>query len=93
MKAATKSNVRTAMAAKEKGLSGALYVAFNGGAVMGLSVASLGLLGLGVVYYFFGSAGMKLTSIISGFSMGASSIALFARIGGRDIHESGGCGI
>ena len=82
MKAATKSNVRTANAAKEKGLSGALYVAFNGGAVMGLSVASLGLLGLGVVYYFFGSYGMKLTSIISGFSMGASSIALFARIGG-----------
>lgn len=82
MKAATKSNVRTAMAAKEKGLSGALYVAFNGGAVMGLSVASLGLLGLGMVYYFFGSSGLKLTSIISGFSMGASSIALFARIGG-----------
>ena len=82
MKAATKSNVRTAMAAKEKGLSGALYVAFNGGAVMGLSVASLGLLGLGIVYYFFGSYGLKLSSIISGFSMGASSIALFARIGG-----------
>ncbi len=82
MKAATKSNVRTAMAAKEKGLAGALYVAFNGGAVMGLSVASLGLLGLGVVCYFFNEAGIKLSSIISGFSMGASSIALFARIGG-----------
>ena len=82
MKAATKSNVRTAMAAKKEGLSGALFVAFNGGAVMGLSVASLGLLGLGIVCYFFNEAGVKLSSIISGFSMGASSIALFARIGG-----------
>ena len=82
MKSATKSNVRTAMAAKEKGLAGALYVAFNGGAVMGLSVASLGLLGLGIVCYFFNPTGLKLASIISGFSMGASSIALFARIGG-----------
>ena len=82
MKAATKSNVRTAMAAKEKGLAGALHIAFNGGAVMGLSVASLGLLGLGLVYYFFSEKGLSFTSIISGFSMGASSIALFARIGG-----------
>lgn len=82
MKSATKSNVRTAMAAKEKGLAEALYVAFNGGAVMGLSVASLGLLGLGLVYCFFSSAGEQMTSIVSGFSMGASSIALFARIGG-----------
>ena len=82
MKAATKSNVRTAMAAKEKGLAGALYIAFNGGAVMGLSVASLGLLGLGVVYYFFSEGGLQFSSIVSGFSMGASSIALFARIGG-----------
>ena len=82
MKSATKSNVRTAVVAKEKGLSGALYVAINGGAVMGLSVGSLGLLGLGLVCYFFKGEGLKLTSIISGFSMGASSIALFARIGG-----------
>ena len=82
MKSATKSNVRTAMSAREKGLPGALYVAFNGGAVMGLSVASLGLLGLGLVCYFFQGQGLKLSSIISGFSMGASSIALFARIGG-----------
>ncbi len=82
MKSATKSNVRTAMAAKEKGLAGALYVAFSGGAVMGLSVASLGLLGLGLVYCFFSSSGEQITSIVSGFSMGASSIALFARIGG-----------
>ena len=83
MRAATNGNVRTAAAAKEKGLAGALYVAFNGGAVMGLSVASLGLLGLGAVYYVFsGYEFHSVASIISGFSMGASSIALFARIGG-----------
>ena len=82
MKSATKSNVRTAMAAKEKGLSGALFVAFSGGAVMGISVASLGLFGLSVVNYFFSSQGAGFTSIVTGFSMGASSIALFARIGG-----------
>ena len=82
MKSATKSNVRTAMAAKEKGLAEALSVAFNGGAVMGLSVASLGLLGLGLVYCFFSSAQEQIIPIVSGFSMGASSIALFARIGG-----------
>ena len=83
MKAATSSNVRTAAAAKDKGLSSALYVAFNGGAVMGLSVASLGLLGLGAVYYIFSGAEFNsVASIISGFAMGASSIALFARIGG-----------
>ncbi len=81
MQAATKGNVRTAAAAKDKGVSEALLVAFNGGAVMGLSVASLGLIGLGVLYYMFGSAD-NAPSIISGFSMGASSIALFARIGG-----------
>ena len=80
MKSAVKSNVRTAFSAKEKGLSEALLVAFNGGAVMGLSVAGLGLLGLGLVCYFFNKG--EVTSIVSGFSMGASSIALFARIGG-----------
>ena len=82
MRSATKSNVRTAYSAKEKGLSSALFVAFSGGAVMGLSVASLGLAGLGLVCLFFKSQGAELTSIVSGFSMGASSIALFARIGG-----------
>ncbi len=81
MKSATKSNVRTATAAKEKGLAGALFVAFNGGAVMGVSVASLGLMGLGLVY-LFAEMDTQITSIVSGFSMGASSIALFARIGG-----------
>ncbi|MCB0391109.1 MAG: sodium-translocating pyrophosphatase [Bdellovibrionales bacterium] len=81
MKAATKGNVRTAAAAKDKGVAAALLVAFNGGAVMGLAVASLGLIGLGVLYYIFGPS-EATASIISGFSMGASSIALFARIGG-----------
>lgn len=81
MKAATKGNVRTAAAAKDKGVSAALLVAFNGGAVMGLSVASLGLVGLGALYYVFGQQA-DAAAIISGFSMGASSIALFARIGG-----------
>ncbi|MCB0342135.1 MAG: sodium-translocating pyrophosphatase [Pseudobdellovibrionaceae bacterium] len=81
MKAATKGNVRTAAAAKDKGVGGALLVAFNSGAVMGLAVASLGLLGLGALYYVFGQY-VETTSVITGFSMGASSIALFARIGG-----------
>jgi K(+)-stimulated pyrophosphate-energized sodium pump len=82
MKAATKGNVRTAAAAKDKGVAAALLVAFNGGAVMGLSVASLGLIGLGGLYFLFSGDQLKVGSIISGFSMGASSIALFARIGG-----------
>ncbi|MCB0356340.1 MAG: sodium/proton-translocating pyrophosphatase, partial [Bdellovibrionales bacterium] len=81
MKAATKGNVRTAAAAKDRGVAAALLVAFNGGAVMGLAVASLGLIGLGLLYYVFGS-NQHAAAIISGFSMGASSIALFARIGG-----------
>ena len=81
MKAATKGNVRTAAAAKDEGVAAALLVAFNGGAVMGLSVASLGLVGLGLLYSFFVANGDNV-SVISGFSMGASSIALFARIGG-----------
>lgn len=81
MQAATKGNVRTAAAAKEKGEGAALHVAFNGGAVMGVSVASLGLLGLGVFYHLFGE-NLETTAVISGFSMGASSIALFSRVGG-----------
>ena len=85
MKAATRANVRTASAAAEEGESAALSVAFLGGSVMGLSVASLGLLGLGIFYFLFrGEAGFggRLGEILSGFSMGASSIALFSRIGG-----------
>jgi len=81
MKAATKANVRTAAAAKNQGQGQALLIAFRGGAVMGLSVAALGLLGLGILYYFFGGS-VESVSVISGFSMGASSIALFSRVGG-----------
>lgn len=95
MKAATRGNVRTAQAAKEQGIGKALLVAFNGGAVMGLSVASLGLLGLGSLLFSTVPLSENMSeflenflknstilSIISGFSMGASSIALFARVGG-----------
>ncbi len=77
MKAATRANVRTTQAAIDGGTASALTVAFNGGAVMGLSVASLGLLGIGIYFYFTHD-----TLIINGFAMGASSIALFARVGG-----------
>lgn len=77
MKIATKSNARTAFAAQESGLSKALKIAFSGGAVMGLSVAGFGLVGLGVLYYFF-----EDPNLINGFALGASSIALFARVGG-----------
>ncbi len=86
MKAATRANVRTSQAANEHGAGKALRVAFFGGAVMGLAVASLGLTGLGVLYLIFAAApGSDLpvfAQIISGFAMGASSIALFARVGG-----------
>jgi len=80
MKAATRANVRTTCAAKDSGQAKALSIAFSGGAVMGMSVASLGLLGVGIVFYLFGSP--EKAAIINGFAMGASSIALFARVGG-----------
>ena len=82
MKAATCGNVRTAVAAKNKGMASALQVAFDSGSVMGLSVASLGLLGLGFLYVLFEFLTLSPAEIISGFSMGASSIALFGRVGG-----------
>lgn len=81
MKAATRANVRTCAAAKEKGQPAALSIAFTGGAVMGMTIASLGLIGVGIVFYFFGGDPMT-SGIINGFAMGASSIALFARVGG-----------
>ncbi|MBU5425926.1 sodium-translocating pyrophosphatase [Tissierella pigra] len=77
MKVATKANVRTANAAKESGMTKALNVAFSGGAVMGMCVVGLGLLGVGLFYIIYGDA-----NIITGFGLGASSIALFARVGG-----------
>ena len=80
MNAATTSGVRTSQAAVDGGQPKALLVAFNGGAVMGLCVASLGLVGVGGLFLLFGR-GDSFT-VISGFAMGASSIALFARVGG-----------
>ncbi len=85
MKAATKANVRTTEAARESGQAKALRVAYSGGAVMGMAVGSLGLAGLGAVLLIFQPESVGLRSfgeIVSGFAMGASSIALFARIGG-----------
>ena len=81
MKGATKANVRTAQAALTDGEAKALSVSFFGGSVMGLSVASLGLLGVGVFFLLFGQS-TETAHYISGFAMGASSIALFARVGG-----------
>jgi K(+)-stimulated pyrophosphate-energized sodium pump len=80
MQAATRANVRTAEAARSHGQGKALLTAFDGGAVMGVSVASLGLVGVGAFYMLFGNP--EQASIINGFAMGASSIALFARVGG-----------
>ena len=89
MRAATSANGRTAMAAKEGGQAAALAVSYNGGAVMGLSVGGLGLLGISLVAWWLGagdaaSSGTGLVDIqaAAGFGMGASSIALFARVGG-----------
>ena len=80
MNSATAANVRTSEAARSGGLAKALFVSYNGGAVMGLAVASLGLLGVGVLYIFYGDT--ENVKYINGFAMGASSIALFARVGG-----------
>ncbi|MDO5754689.1 MAG: sodium-translocating pyrophosphatase [Tissierellia bacterium] len=77
MTAATRANVRTANAAKEGGMGSALNVAFSGGAVMGMSVVGLGIIGITAMYLIF-----KDPEIVTGFSFGASSIALFARVGG-----------
>ena len=77
MTVATRANVRTANAARESGMNKALSIAFSGGAVMGMSVVGLGLFGVGLIYAITGR-----TDILFGFSLGASSIALFARVGG-----------
>ncbi|MFO7768444.1 MAG: sodium-translocating pyrophosphatase [bacterium] len=81
MKAATRTNGRTSEAARSQGAGVALQIAFSGGVVMGLAVASLGLLGVGIAYYLLGGDPATVNSI-NGFAMGASSIALFARVGG-----------
>ena len=77
MNVATKANVRTAAAAKDSGMNKALSIAFSGGAVMGMCVVGFGLFGASVIYILTGDA-----DVLSGFSLGASSIALFARVGG-----------
>ncbi len=82
MRSATSANGRTAMAAKNDGQAGALAVSYNGGAVMGLSVGGLGLLGISLIAFWLGAEEGKTLSAAAGFGMGASSIALFARVGG-----------
>ncbi len=87
MQGATAANVRTAEAARSSGQAAALRVAFGGGSIMGLAVASLGLAGIAIVFAFLAKGEMTnnaklFAEIISGFAMGASSIALFARVGG-----------
>ena len=81
MYAATKANVRTAVAANTEGAASALKIAFYGGSIMGLCVASLGLLGLGGLYYYFGGD-PHTAHAIHGFGMGGSVVALFSRVGG-----------
>ncbi len=80
MQAATRANVRTAEAARSGGQDRALLTAFQGGAVMGVAVASLGLIGVGTFFLMYGRP--ETAQVINGFAMGASSIALFARVGG-----------
>lgn len=81
MRAATQANVRTAVAAQREGAAAALAVAFFGGSVMGLTVASLGLIGLGLLYVLFAGE-PHLLRVLNAFALGASSVALFARVGG-----------
>ena len=89
MNTATIANVRTAQAAHDNGSASALTVAFFGGSVMGLSVAALGLLGLGGLYYFFGA---EHSEALHGFAMGGSVVALFSRVGGGIFTKSADVG-
>ena len=82
MKAATRANVRTSNAANQQGMGAALLIAFGGGSVMGLAVASLGLAGVSIAFLLIDPSVVSNYKALSGFAMGASSIALFARIGG-----------
>ncbi len=91
MYAATKANVRTAVAAHNHGQSEALSIAFYGGSVMGLLVASLGLVGLGGLYWYFGGD-PETAHAIHGFGMGASTVALFSRVGGGIFTKSADVG-
>ncbi len=87
MEAATRSSVRACQGAKDGGIGRALAIAFSGGSVMGISVAALGVIGLGFYFIF-----TKEPMIINGFAMGASSIALFARVGGGVFTKSADVG-
>ena len=89
MYAATKANVRTATAAQQDGAPAALSVSFYGGSVMGLCVASLGLIGLGGLYFFFSDGHVHA---LEGFGMGASVVALFSRVGGGIFTKSADVG-
>ncbi len=91
MFAATKANVRTTTAAQNSGAAEALTVAFYGGSIMGLCVASLGLIGLGTLYWYFGGDPHTVHAI-HGFGMGASSVALFSRVGGGIFTKSADIG-
>ncbi len=91
MYTATQSNVRTTTAAHDKGAAEALTVAFFGGSIMGLTVAAMGLLGLGILYLFFGSD-PESSHVIHGFGMGASTVALFSRVGGGIFTKSADVG-
>jgi K(+)-stimulated pyrophosphate-energized sodium pump len=88
---ATQANVRTTTAAHNDGAAAALSVAFFGGSIMGLTVASMGLLGLGSLYYFFGGD-PETAHHIHGFGMGASVVALFSRVGGGIFTKSADIG-
>jgi K(+)-stimulated pyrophosphate-energized sodium pump len=91
MYAATKANVRTATAAQKDGPAAALSVSFYGGSIMGLCVASLGLIGLGGLYYFYIPAEIDPHKL-EGFAMGASVVALFSRVGGGIFTKSADVG-
>jgi len=91
MYTATKANVRTAVAANTKGAAEALNVAFFGGSIMGLTVASMGLFGIGVLYHFMGGTAHGIEAI-EGFAMGGSSVALFSRVGGGIFTKSADVG-
>ena len=91
MYTATKANVRTTVAANTQGASEALTVAFYGGSIMGLTVAAMGLFGLGLLYLYFGGD-PEHAHAIHGFGMGASSVALFSRVGGGIFTKSADVG-
>jgi K(+)-stimulated pyrophosphate-energized sodium pump len=91
MYTATRANVRTAVAANTSGASAALNIAFSGGSIMGLTVASVCLLGVGVLYHYMAGSSETIHSI-EGFAMGASSVALFSRVGGGIFTKSADVG-